>query len=135
MDGNFVGPLFVSNVRIVRSGQIAEEKHDLGVMWTSRPFLDEDHAFLKQLNRYREAKGLKDVMLLESPSSGSQMNTPSTTDIGEKILFDSVVVGGTFDRLHAGHRLLLSTCVLITRQRLMVGMTGEQKTNNRSLLV
>lgn len=40
--------------------------------------------------------------------------------------FDVVVVGGTFDRLHAGHRLLLTAAAWATRTRLWIGVTSHQ---------
>ncbi|XP_068274766.1 bifunctional coenzyme A synthase [Nyctibius grandis] len=36
--------------------------------------------------------------------------------------FSDVVVGGTFDRLHGAHRLLLSACCLLARRRLLAGV-------------
>ncbi|XP_037266799.1 bifunctional coenzyme A synthase [Falco rusticolus] len=36
--------------------------------------------------------------------------------------FSDVAVGGTFDRLHGAHRLLLSVCCLLARQRLLAGV-------------
>lgn len=36
---------------------------------------------------------------------------------------DDVVLGGTFDRLHCGHKILLTEAVLLARQRLVVGVT------------
>ncbi|XP_075299802.1 LOW QUALITY PROTEIN: bifunctional coenzyme A synthase [Opisthocomus hoazin] len=36
--------------------------------------------------------------------------------------FSDVVVGGTFDRLHGAHRLLLSACCLRARRRLLAGV-------------
>ena len=40
--------------------------------------------------------------------------------------FDQVAVGGTFDRLHAGHRLLLAASALAAEQRLFIGVTGDK---------
>jgi bifunctional ADP-heptose synthase (sugar kinase/adenylyltransferase) len=37
--------------------------------------------------------------------------------------FNSVVLGGTFDRLHIGHKILLSEAALKARKRLVVGVT------------
>ena len=34
-------------------------------------------------------------------------------------------MGGTFDRLHAGHRLLLAASALLARDSLFVGVTGD----------
>jgi pantetheine-phosphate adenylyltransferase len=43
-------------------------------------------------------------------------------------------VGGTFDRLHAGHRLLLAAAALATHEEgtLFVGVTGEALLANKS---
>ncbi|KAA8493017.1 Phosphopantetheine adenylyltransferase 1 [Porphyridium purpureum] len=38
--------------------------------------------------------------------------------------YASVLVGGTFDHMHAGHRLLLSTSALISASKLVVGVSG-----------
>lgn len=38
---------------------------------------------------------------------------------------DDVAVGGTFDRLHAGHRLLLAASALTCSKRLYIGVTGD----------
>lgn len=39
--------------------------------------------------------------------------------------FSVVAIGGTFDRLHAGHKLMLSTAILLADQRVVVGITEE----------
>ncbi len=38
--------------------------------------------------------------------------------------FAHVAVGGTFDRLHVGHRLLLAATALICSEKLYIGVTG-----------
>lgn len=38
--------------------------------------------------------------------------------------FSRVAVGGTFDRLHCGHALLLATTALVATERVYVGVTG-----------
>uniref|UniRef100_A0A7S1KYQ4 Cytidyltransferase-like domain-containing protein n=1 Tax=Neobodo designis TaxID=312471 RepID=A0A7S1KYQ4_NEODS len=41
-------------------------------------------------------------------------------------LHDHVAMGGTFDRLHVGHKVLLTYSVLHARHRLRIGVTGEE---------
>lgn len=43
---------------------------------------------------------------------------------GPRPPYRTAVVAGTFDRLHAGHRLLLTCAALVTRDELYVGVTG-----------
>jgi pantetheine-phosphate adenylyltransferase len=40
------------------------------------------------------------------------------------LLWDHVAVGGTFDRLHCGHELLLAVTALVARKTVYVGVTG-----------
>ncbi len=50
---------------------------------------------------------------------------------------DEVCVGGTFDSVHAGHRLLLASTVAVTRKIVFIGITGEAllaKKRHRDLL-
>jgi phosphopantetheine adenylyltransferase len=39
-------------------------------------------------------------------------------------LYGHVATGGTFDRFHGGHKMLLTRAALVTERRLRVGMTG-----------
>lgn len=45
--------------------------------------------------------------------------------------YDTVAVGGTFDRLHAGHRLLLTAAAWASRVLLIIGVTGETMLRNK----
>lgn len=38
---------------------------------------------------------------------------------------ETCAVGGTFDYMHTGHRILLSACILLSKTKLIVGVTGE----------
>lgn len=42
----------------------------------------------------------------------------------QQLLHSNVAVGGTFDRLHAGHRLLLAATALVATHNVYVGITG-----------
>ncbi|RHZ80613.1 hypothetical protein Glove_134g207 [Diversispora epigaea] len=45
--------------------------------------------------------------------------------------YKNVAVGGTFDHLHAGHKILLTMSAWITRQRLICGVTGDSMLANK----
>lgn len=40
-----------------------------------------------------------------------------------ELKYNSVVLGGTFDRLHIGHKILLSEAAMRAQKRLVVGVT------------
>ncbi|KAM4692306.1 bifunctional coenzyme A synthase [Rhinophrynus dorsalis] len=44
-----------------------------------------------------------------------------------------VVVGGTFDRLHNAHKILLSVCCLIAERRLLIGVADQELLENKIL--
>ncbi|KAF8279853.1 hypothetical protein TcBrA4_0103060 [Trypanosoma cruzi] len=48
-----------------------------------------------------------------------------TADRGFTPLFSHVALGGTFDRLHAGHKLLLTTALFYASKSLRIGVTLE----------
>ena len=43
---------------------------------------------------------------------------------GNKVYMNSIL-GGTFDRLHIGHKIMLSEAALLTQNRLLAGVTSE----------
>ena len=50
---------------------------------------------------------------------------------GGPLQFKVVAVGGTFDRLHAGHRLLLAATALVATERIFVGVTSDKLLANK----
>jgi phosphopantetheine adenylyltransferase len=42
-------------------------------------------------------------------------------------------MGGTFDRLHNGHKIMLSEAVLLTRNQLLIGTTSETMLKRKKL--
>ncbi|XP_075160091.1 bifunctional Phosphopantetheine adenylyltransferase - Dephospho-CoA kinase [Haematobia irritans] len=47
--------------------------------------------------------------------------------------YDNVVLGGTFDRIHLGHKIFLSQAVIRCRSRLVVGVTTSNLTKSKTL--
>ena len=54
---------------------------------------------------------------------------PKTTPLTH---FDVVGLGGTFDHIHSGHKLMLSSAVLRTNKRIVVGVTSDELLKNKS---
>ncbi|XP_016969564.2 bifunctional coenzyme A synthase [Drosophila rhopaloa] len=48
-------------------------------------------------------------------------------------MYPSVVLGGTFDRIHLGHKIFLTQAVLRTCKRLVVGVTTSTMTKGKTL--
>ena len=48
-------------------------------------------------------------------------------------VFENSIIGGTFDRLHIGHKIMLSEAVLLTKNRLLVGVTAESMLRKKKL--
>lgn len=46
-------------------------------------------------------------------------------------VYNNVVLGGTFDRIHLGHKIFLSQAVIRASTRLVVGVTTSKLTKSR----
>jgi pantetheine-phosphate adenylyltransferase len=49
----------------------------------------------------------------------------------DSLRFKNVAVGGTFDRFHAGHRLLLGATAMVTTQKVFIGITSDKLLQNK----
>src|SRR6185437_14488796 len=73
-------------------------------------------------------------------SPGSKVCTFPRASVFPKLVassFDTcpaVAVGGTFDHLHTGHRLLLSASLVLARTRLTIGVTSEGMLKSKKFL-
>jgi len=99
---------------------------------TKRPvdviFYD-DHIKTEQLEHVvsslsNKSPNFKTVFVQSSTSCGTASIKEGTRyETMENKLYENVVLGGTFDRLHQGHKILLSTAALKCTKRLTVGVT------------
>jgi hypothetical protein len=95
---------------------------------------EEAALFVNAINNGRRARnGLPAVRLLMAPPSSNHdpfvaaLPEPHSRVVGGwsgPLQFATVAVGGTFDRLHAGHRLLLAATALVATKTVFSGVTG-----------
>lgn len=50
---------------------------------------------------------------------------PSGAEGQKLVKYESVCLGGTFDHMHSGHRLLLTQAALLTTRRMLIGVTSD----------
>ncbi|KAL1944709.1 hypothetical protein VTO73DRAFT_3139 [Trametes versicolor] len=83
-------------------------------------------------------KRREEIIPLE-PDVHSHSSPPDSPPLDPSVpaLYPVVALGGTFDHLHAGHKILLSMGAWIARRKLIVGITGDAllgKKEHRSVL-
>ncbi|KAL6785842.1 COAD1 [Auxenochlorella protothecoides x Auxenochlorella symbiontica] len=68
-----------------------------------------------------------------APGSGAQarIHGQPGTALDRELSFKKVAVGGTFDRLHAGHRLLLAATAAVASAEIFVGITADRLLVNK----
>ncbi|XP_062540291.1 bifunctional coenzyme A synthase [Armigeres subalbatus] len=79
-----------------------------------------------------------DIAKLYPGSREIELGTqPFSIDVAESSdasqTFNNVVLGGTFDRIHAGHKVLLSQAALLAKERLVIGVTDENMIKSKKL--
>lgn len=62
-----------------------------------------------------------------------QQMASKSDEVNDLIEGDSVVLGGTFDRLHIGHKILLTEAVLRAKRRVVVGVTDVNMIQSKYL--
>ncbi len=72
-----------------------------------------------------QSASLADAGAEEGPQDPMAPTSAIQTAAAEgPLLFSNTAVGGTFDRLHAGHRILLAATALVTTTMAYVGITS-----------
>ncbi|KAF9532210.1 hypothetical protein CPB83DRAFT_847418 [Crepidotus variabilis] len=60
-----------------------------------------------------------------APTTITPSSSPSPSSSNMPPSFPNTALGGTFDHLHAGHKILLSMAAWITHSKLIVGLTSD----------
>ena len=69
---------------------------------------------------------LHGVPIVDLPPDGDAVASSGFDNVEPSQSLPVVALGGTFDHLHAGHKILLSMAASIATRRIIVGVTGEQ---------
>jgi len=92
---------------------------------------------LQLFNETRKKFSLSElpIYILESniqpPSIDSIVSNKIPLPLSNPKIFNHVAVGGTFDHLHAGHKILLTMTAWITGKRLVCGVTDDIMLRNK----
>ena len=84
---------------------------------------DVKESYLKNLKEYDQVFDLKEDSTLEKVEE----------DKNDFKVVDNVCLGGTFDRIHNGHKILLSQAALRCQNQLTVGVTDESMLKSKKL--
>lgn len=91
----------------------------------------ENNSVLDALSKYL---GTSNVINLEASGSVEERDD-LWNDLEKSQMYKNVVLGGTFDRLHVGHKILLSTAAIRTTSRLVVGVTDATMTKCEDMIL
>ena len=69
-------------------------------------------------------------MYMLLPEGGA---TPKIERGSRVVRYNTVAVGGTFDRFHAGHRLLLAVTAMVAKTAVFVGISSDKLLQNKNL--
>eukprot|EP00191_Tetraselmis_sp_GSL018_P018844 CAMPEP_0177580374 /NCGR_PEP_ID=MMETSP0419_2-20121207/1521_1 /TAXON_ID=582737 /ORGANISM="Tetraselmis sp., Strain GSL018" /LENGTH=314 /DNA_ID=CAMNT_0019069227 /DNA_START=257 /DNA_END=1201 /DNA_ORIENTATION=- len=112
------------------------------MLWLPPKEADKAESFLSLANSLRSQQGLAALRLV-APAEGSlepdkTAHMPHPRPVIEglgplpgKLEYSHAAVGGTFDSLHAGHRLLLSAAAAVTRGTLWLGIASDALLANK----
>nr|CAG4637116.1 EOG090X0864 [Ceriodaphnia reticulata] len=90
--------------------------------------LNPDNSFLEYLENKKD--GVLNEALLVDLQSGDITSadalvneSSSSLMVNEDNMYEHVVIGGTFDQLHSGHKMLISAAILRAKKSLTIGVT------------
>lgn len=109
------------------AGGVVEEKGEGGVN------VRRSRSYQELLRRQPPSVQTLRLTHLNVDDAVSDSETTTTGGSPAVQLYSSVVIGGTFDRFHNGHRLLLAQSALRAEKRILVGVTDGPLLTNKAL--
>ncbi|XP_034102912.1 bifunctional coenzyme A synthase [Drosophila albomicans] len=84
-------------------------------------------------DRLRTALNISKPTIFLEEEDSTAVQLPSNSESANLQVYANVVLGGTFDRIHIGHKIFLTQAVLRARKRLVVGVTTSAMTKHKVL--
>lgn len=84
--------------------------------------------YSEQLNLLAQDSVKLIELTVKTPSLKKNIDLLDTKDFRN---YDTAAVGGTFDHIHDGHKILLLMTIFLTKRRIIVGVTGPQLLVNK----
>lgn len=114
------------DVRIILCGLKGTMGSPIATKWPVDVIFYDDHIKSEELDNVvsslsNKSPDFKTIFVRSNEDYDAKEN--SKYDKLESKQFENVVLGGTFDRLHNGHKILLSTAALKCTKKLTVGVT------------
>ncbi|KAG0175487.1 hypothetical protein DFQ28_000091 [Apophysomyces sp. BC1034] len=99
--------------------------------WSTVLCAKQDIPQLEAWNNRRIAASLSayEIEALSAIENDAQPETPIINNHWKS--FNHVAIGGTFDHIHAGHKILLTMAALLATTRLVVGVTDDEMLKNK----
>jgi phosphopantetheine adenylyltransferase len=91
------------------------------------PFLET----ISSTNEKREQAGLNTLQYISLNASADPVKIQPYNLHKDWLEYPETVLGGTFDRLHNGHKIMLTIAVLVTIRRIEIGVTGDALLKNK----
>ncbi len=83
---------------------------------------------LQSINADRKAQGISDMVLVPVTTGVASDSVAASAMPGSDgvpfTVFEHVVLGGTFDHLHPGHKIMLTVAALSASKSLVIGLSG-----------
>ena len=97
---------------------------------------EDSQEVLHGINEHRRAFSLPDLQFISLHSLGSQNSSTPSPPVGSVAhrwvpQNNRSCVGGTFDYLHEGHKVLLTATALLAKKSIVVGVSGDPLLKNK----